>query len=163
MHRSRIGVVLIDHPEKDWEEGLGFWAGVQGVEPTLDEGDEEVYRSIGPIGSASLASQRTGDGTPARVHLDIETDDVAAEVARVVALGARSSRTAATTRSCATRPASSSASCPCRPATCSSATPGPGPDQARDRSGPSRERRTLNTHRRRGCSLSDHSSSREGQ
>ena len=88
MHRSRIGVVLIDHPEQDWEEGLGFWAGVQGVEPTLDEGDEEVYRSIGRIGSASLASQRTGAGTPARVHLDIETDDVAAEVARVVALGA---------------------------------------------------------------------------
>jgi hypothetical protein len=88
MHRSRIGVVLIDHPEQDWEEGLGFWAGVQGVEPTLDEGDEEVYRSIGSIGSVALASQRTGAGTPARVHLDIETDDVDAEVARLVALGA---------------------------------------------------------------------------
>ncbi len=36
----------------------------------------------------SLESQRIGAGTPARVHLDIETDDVAAEVARVVGLGA---------------------------------------------------------------------------
>jgi hypothetical protein len=40
------------------------------------------------VGSVELASQRTGDGTPARVHLDIETDDVPAEVRRVVGLGA---------------------------------------------------------------------------
>ena len=32
--------------------------------------------------------QRTGAGTPPRIHLDIETDDVAAEVARVVGIGA---------------------------------------------------------------------------
>ena len=64
MHRSRIGIVLIDHPERDWEPGLAFWAGVQGVQPVLEEGDEEVYRSIGTIGSLALASQRTGEGTP---------------------------------------------------------------------------------------------------
>ena len=46
------------------------------------------YRSLGTLGSVALESQRTGAGTPPRVHLDIETDDVAAEVARVVALGA---------------------------------------------------------------------------
>jgi len=84
MHRSRIGVVLIDHPESNWEKGLAFWAGVQGVEP---EG-EAPYRSIGQIGSVALESQRIGDGTPARIHLDIESDDVPAEVARVVGLGA---------------------------------------------------------------------------
>lgn len=86
MHRSRIGLVLIDHPESDWQEALSFWSGVQGVEPTSD-GDDQ-YRSIGAIGSVHLESQRVGDGTPARIHLDIESDDVAAEVARVVALGA---------------------------------------------------------------------------
>ncbi|WP_193605117.1 VOC family protein [Nocardioides dongkuii] len=86
MHRSRIGLVLIDHPASDWERALSFWAGVQGVEPS---GSEETYRSLGAIGGgASLESQRTGDGTPARIHLDIETDDLAAEVARVVGLGA---------------------------------------------------------------------------
>jgi len=88
MHRSRIGLVLIDHPEDAWERGLAFWAGVQGVTPTgADEGEPE-YRSLGTLGSVALESQRTGPGTPPRVHLDIETDDVAAEVARVVALGA---------------------------------------------------------------------------
>ena len=88
MHRSRIGVVLVDHPAEDWDAGLAFWAGVQGVTPEQDEADSPEYRSLGSVGSASLASQRTGPGTPPRVHLDIETDDVAAEVARVLALGA---------------------------------------------------------------------------
>jgi predicted enzyme related to lactoylglutathione lyase len=88
MHRSRIGLVLIDHPEEVWEAGLAFWAGVQGVTP--EEGGEDMaeYRSLGAIGSVRLESQRTGTGTPARLHLDIETDDVPAEVARVCALGA---------------------------------------------------------------------------
>ena len=87
MHRSRIGLVLIDHPEEVWKDGLAFWAGVQGVTPTSSDEASE-YRNIGAIGSVSLESQRTGAGTPARLHLDIETDDVAAEVARVRALGA---------------------------------------------------------------------------
>jgi Glyoxalase-like domain len=85
MHRSRIGLVLIDHPATDWGESLAFWAGVQGVEP---EGEDD-YRALGQIGSVALESQRIGEGTPARVHLDIESDDVAAEVARVVGPGAR--------------------------------------------------------------------------
>ena len=90
MHRSRIGLVLIDHPESDWERGLAFWAGVQGVEPTTDEpGDTaSMYRSIGSMGGVALESQRIGEGTPARIHLDIESDDVGAEVRRVVAIGA---------------------------------------------------------------------------
>ena len=88
MHRSRIGLVLIDHPEEHWEQGLAFWAGVQGVTPAGTDDSTPEYRSLGTIGSVALESQRTGTGTPPRVHLDIETDDVPAEVGRVVALGA---------------------------------------------------------------------------
>jgi predicted enzyme related to lactoylglutathione lyase len=88
MHRSRIGIVLIDHPEEEWGEALRFWSGVQGVTPLMGDDDMPEYRTLGTLGSAALWSQRTGSGTPARVHLDIETDDVPAEVARVVALGA---------------------------------------------------------------------------
>jgi predicted enzyme related to lactoylglutathione lyase len=90
MHRSRIGIVLIDHPESDWAKALAFWSGVQGVEPTTEEpGDTaSMYRGLGKMAGMSLESQRTGEGTPARIHLDIESDDVAAEVRRVVALGA---------------------------------------------------------------------------
>lgn len=88
MHRSRIGLVLIDHPESDWDKALAFWAGVQGVTPTGEDSGMSMYRSLGRIGSVAVESQRTGAGTPPRVHLDIESDDVPAEVARVVALGA---------------------------------------------------------------------------
>ncbi len=84
MHRSRIGLVLIDHPESDWDKALAFWAGVQGIEPTGDG----IYRSLGTMAGVALESQRIGEGTPARVHLDIESDDVPAEVARVMGLGA---------------------------------------------------------------------------
>jgi len=86
MHRSRIGLVLLDHPAASWEAGRAFWAGVQGVTP--EAGESDTYWSIGEAAGVRLESQRTGDGTPARIHLDIETDDVDAEIARVVALGA---------------------------------------------------------------------------
>jgi len=85
MHRSRIGVILIDHSEGH-DEALQFWAGAVGSAPKPDESPE--FTRIGDVGSLSLALQRTGAGTPGRVHLDIETDDVRAEVERVVGLGA---------------------------------------------------------------------------
>jgi predicted enzyme related to lactoylglutathione lyase len=88
MHRSRIGLVLIDHPEEDYDAALSFWSGVQGVDPVEGDPDMPEYRTLGSIGSAAVWAQRTGPGTPPRVHLDIETDDVSAEVARVLALGA---------------------------------------------------------------------------
>ncbi len=88
MHRSRIGIVLIDHPEEDSEAALAFWGGVQGVTPVEGDPDMPEYRSLGTMGSVAVWGQRTGSGTPPRVHLDIETDDVPAEVARVLGLGA---------------------------------------------------------------------------
>lgn len=87
MHRSRIGVVLIDHPASSFDDAVTFWAGVQGVTPK-PEPDDDQYVDVGRAGGLSLDVQRLGSGTP-RVHLDIESDDVPAEVARVVDLGAR--------------------------------------------------------------------------
>ena len=84
MHRSRIGLVLIDHAPEHYDAGLQFWAGVQGVRPRPDG----EYASVGEIGTVSLETQRLQEG-PSRIHLDIETDDVAAEVARLEGLGAR--------------------------------------------------------------------------
>lgn len=90
MHRSRIAVVLIDHPAETYEAAADFWAAAHGSprgdkRPTADS----PYESLRDLpGGVELALQRTGAGTPPRVHLDIETDDVEAEIARVVALGA---------------------------------------------------------------------------
>jgi hypothetical protein len=86
MHRSRVGVILIDHSEGH-DDALAFWARATGATPGPDESPE--FTSLGQVGSVSLAVQRTGAGTPGRVHLDIETDDVRAELARLTDHGAR--------------------------------------------------------------------------
>jgi Glyoxalase-like domain len=89
MHRSRIGVVLIDHPTESWDQASGFWAGVRGSD-LPDITDEDPYASLDRLpGEVMLDLQRTGSGTPPRVHLDVATDDVPAEIARLEGLGAR--------------------------------------------------------------------------
>lgn len=86
MHRSRIGVVLIDHPSPTYASAAAFWGGVVGRKPEPLEG--EPFASLGELNGVQLALQETGDGTPVRVHLDVETDDMGAEIARLCALGA---------------------------------------------------------------------------
>jgi hypothetical protein len=87
VHRSRIGIVLIDHPADRYEANLAFWAGAAGRPAERDHGGPE-YASLGVVGTLNLEVQRTGVGTPPRLHLDIETDDIEAEVARLTGLGA---------------------------------------------------------------------------
>ena len=83
MHRSRIGLVLIDHDPEHFEPSLTFWAGVQGASPVRDG----RFASVGEVGTLGLEVQRLDEGA-SRIHLDIETDDVRAEVARIEGLGA---------------------------------------------------------------------------
>jgi hypothetical protein len=48
------------------------------------------WHSLGSFSDGfHLEVQRTGEGTPPRWHVDVETDDIPAEVARLEALGAR--------------------------------------------------------------------------
>lgn len=91
MHRSRIGVVLIDHPASSYDAAAAFWSAARGSDRRGDASDpDDPYEALGPLGAGiRLELQRTGAGTPARVHLDIETDDVTAEIARLEAVGAR--------------------------------------------------------------------------
>ncbi|MGC4109617.1 MAG: VOC family protein [Nocardioides sp.] len=90
MHRSRIGVFLIDHPAESYDAAAAFWAAARGSERRGNPDDlDDPYEALDALpGGVKLELQRTGAGTPPRVHLDIETDDVAAELARVQALGA---------------------------------------------------------------------------
>ncbi len=84
MHRSRVGVVLIDHPRPRSVAMLRFWQRAVGVPPAESTG---TYADLGWLDGVEFAFQHLGEGSP-RVHLDIETDDVPAEIARLVALGA---------------------------------------------------------------------------
>ena len=89
-HRSRIGGIFIDHPESSFAASLAFWAAATGGEPEQADDNASPYRSLGHFaGEIDVELQRVGDGTTPRIHLDIDTDDVDAEVARLEALGAR--------------------------------------------------------------------------
>jgi hypothetical protein len=89
MHRSRIGALFIDVPQSAFEASARFWAAATGREPNAERPAKPPYRSLGHFhGSVLVAMQEIGDGTPPRVHLDVDTDDVEAEVRRLEALGA---------------------------------------------------------------------------
>lgn len=91
MHRSRLGVVLIDHPAGPYAASAAFWSAALGqVQASTDPPPaDHPFAVLGTIGDGvELALQRLGDDSASRVHLDIETDDVEAETARLVAAGA---------------------------------------------------------------------------
>ncbi len=87
-HRSRLAVLLLDLPPEVHPAGLDFWSAATGnpVEPDMAD---PAWHSLGSLGDGvALEVQRTGEGTPPRWHVDVETDDIDAEVARLEALGA---------------------------------------------------------------------------
>lgn len=83
-HRSRLGGLSIDCETDDLGEAADFWAKALG---TRAEPAEENYMRLGRHGGLSAEVQKVDH--PSRVHLDIETDDIEAEVARLEKLGAR--------------------------------------------------------------------------
>ncbi len=81
-------VVVVDCA--DLERAARFWAAVLGYADA--GGDNETYRNVLPADGfgIEILLQRTDDVKDGknRVHLDLRTRDLAAEVSRVLALGA---------------------------------------------------------------------------
>jgi hypothetical protein len=86
MHRSRTYAVIIDVPAADTAAAAGFWSGVFGTPATRNAGEPQFTSLPGGIPRLCTAIQSVEDA--GRYHLDIETDDVDAEVSRLLALGA---------------------------------------------------------------------------
>jgi hypothetical protein len=86
MHRSRISVVLIDVPRAEAPAAAAFWSAAAGVPARPDPEEAQFIALPGALHGLSLAVQAVDD--QARYHLDIETDDLEAETARLVGLGA---------------------------------------------------------------------------
>ena len=91
-HRSRLSILLLDLPPEHHAAGRGFWSGATG-RPAEPDATDEKWSSLGSFADGwHVEVQRTGSGTPPRWHVDIESDDVEAEVSRLEELGARRHR-----------------------------------------------------------------------
>jgi predicted enzyme related to lactoylglutathione lyase len=89
MHRSKLVAAVIDCQVADLTEGVRFWSGALGRGVKQSEaGDNPKYAVLGD-GNEDLMILLQQVSHPSRVHLDIETDDIEAEVARLEALGAK--------------------------------------------------------------------------
>lgn len=83
MHRSRLAGFIIDCRDTKPDDAAPFWSGALGMKATLDGG----YSSLASGRDFYVAVQNVKHES--RVHLDLETDDEAAEVARLEQLGAK--------------------------------------------------------------------------
>lgn len=89
MHRSRLSGFIIDCQTDDLGAAAQFWAAALGMPAQALPGAEgEKYTRLrDPLEELHVEVQRVAHAS--RVHLDIETDDVEAEVRRLEALGAK--------------------------------------------------------------------------
>jgi hypothetical protein len=89
MHRSKLSTFVIDCRSDDIGPAADFWSRALG-RPVLPPppGDDGRYRTLETQAPELLLMVQRVDHE-SRVHLDIETDDIDAEVARLEALGAR--------------------------------------------------------------------------
>ena len=89
MHKSRLAGFIIDCNTDDLGAAAAFWGAALGMAVRAlpaPEGDKYI-RLVDPEERLHVEVQSVTH--PSRVHLDIETDDIEAEVRRLEALGAR--------------------------------------------------------------------------
>lgn len=88
MHHSRLCALLIDCHAEDIDEAAAFWAAALGRAIDREHpGTRGNYRMLETPGDEPIVEiQRVEHES--RVHIDIETDDIPAEVARLENLGA---------------------------------------------------------------------------
>ncbi|MDH3378668.1 MAG: VOC family protein [Gammaproteobacteria bacterium] len=88
MHKSRLGTVVIDCKTDDLDHVAQFWGQALGhdVLHRYQPGDENYRGLTSNPTQPKILVQRVNHSS--RVHLDIETDNVEAEVERLVNIGA---------------------------------------------------------------------------
>lgn len=89
MHKSKLAGFIIDCRTDDLDGASAFWSGALGMQRRgLDGSEGESYvRLLDTQHGIHIEVQKVAHDS--RVHLDIETDDVEAEVQRLEQLGAR--------------------------------------------------------------------------
>ncbi|MGA2779138.1 MAG: VOC family protein [Steroidobacteraceae bacterium] len=89
MHRSRLCAILIDCKAAPIEEAAGFWSRALGRALDTDHPGTrgDYYMLETPPDEPIVQLQRVDHES--RVHIDIESDDIPAEVVRLEMLGAK--------------------------------------------------------------------------
>lgn len=89
MHKSKLAGFIIDCQTDDLAAATAFWSAALGMAIGEVSSDEvsQYQRLIDPNDALHVEVQLVEH--PSRVHLDIEADDLEAEVRRLEALGAR--------------------------------------------------------------------------
>jgi len=88
MHRSRLAGFIIDCRTDDLEAATRFWSAALGLPVRSAAAPEPLYRTLDTApDEIHLEVQQVSHDS--RVHLDIEADDIEAEVRRLEKLGAR--------------------------------------------------------------------------
>ena len=89
MHKSKLAGFIIDCQTDDLNGAASFWGAALGMPTAPLPGEEGALyvQLLDPLQRLHIEVQRVGH--PSRVHLDIEADDIEAEVRRLEGLGAR--------------------------------------------------------------------------
>jgi len=89
MHHSRLSTIVIDCDTSDLGAAIAFWSQALGkpIAHNDQDGDGKYAELQTTMDEPIILLQKVDHAS--RVHLDIETDDLQAEVARLEGLGAR--------------------------------------------------------------------------
>ena len=88
MHHSRLSTFVIDCDTEDIEAAADFWSHALGRQAAPSPDGDDNYRELTTHKDEPLILvQKVGH--PGRIHLDIEADDLEAEVKRLESLGAK--------------------------------------------------------------------------
>jgi hypothetical protein len=88
MHKSRLAGFIIDCKNADPSVAASFWSRALGMRDLGSDPSDDLYSRL-DASARDLAIEVQRVGHESRVHLDIESDDVDAEAARLESLGAR--------------------------------------------------------------------------
>lgn len=88
MHKSKLAGFIIDCKTHNLQAAAEFWGGALGMEVRELPGaeGEKYIRLVDPHDELHVEVQSVAHAS--RVHLDIETDDIEAEVKRLEQIGA---------------------------------------------------------------------------
>jgi predicted enzyme related to lactoylglutathione lyase len=88
MHRSRLSTFVIDCKVSDLPAAAEFWSKALGREIEPPDPNDPNYRQLDTSDDEPIVLLQQVEHD-SRIHLDIESDDLEAEVARLEKLGAK--------------------------------------------------------------------------